>query len=107
MKKIIKSYASNTADKVLEEKDDIKEIKCPVFEEKHNLDNCKQFGNMLVDKRGKMQRRKRLCYGCYLPVSAEHTAKTCQKKRVCKICGMKHRTGLHGYVLIWKVGGAS
>ena len=90
MKKIIKSYASNTADKVLEEKDDIKEIKCPVFEEKHDLDNCKQFGNMSVDKRGKMQRRKRLCYGCYLPVSAEHTAKTCQKKRVCKICGMKH-----------------
>ena len=28
----MKSYASNTTDKVQEEKDDIKEIKCPVCE---------------------------------------------------------------------------
>ena len=60
-----------------------------------------------VDKRSKMLRRKRLCYGCYLPVSAEHTAKTCKKRRVCKICAMKHPTGFHGYVPRWKGGGAT
>ena len=107
LKKKMKSYASNTTDKVQEEKDAIKEMKCPVCEEKHDLDNCKQFSSMSVDERSKMLRKKRLCYGCYLPVSAEHTAKTCKKRRVCKICAMKHPTGLHGYVPRWKVGGAA
>ena len=101
------SYASNTIDKVQEEKDNVKEIKCPVCEEKHDLDKCEQFNNMSVDERSKMLRGKRLCYGCYLPVSAEHTAKTCKKRRVCKICTMKHPTGLHGYVPRWKGGGAT
>ena len=94
-------------DKFQEEKDDIKELKCLVCEEKHDLDNCKQFNNMLVDERSKILRRKRLCYGCYLPVSAEHTAKTCKKRRICKICTMLHPTGLHGYVPRWKGGGAA
>ena len=62
---------------------------------------------MSVDERSKMLRRKRLCYGCYLPVSAEHAAKTCKKRRVCKLCTMKHPTGLYGYVPRWKGGGAT
>ena len=107
LKKKMKSYASNTTDKVQEEKDDIKEIKCPVCAEKHDLDKCKQFNKMSVDERSKMLRRKRSCYGCYLPVSAEHTAKTFKKRRVCKICAMKHPTGLPGYVPRWKGGGAT
>ena len=102
LKKKMKSYGSNTTGKVQEEKDEIKEMKCPVCEENHDLDNCKNFSNMSVDERSKMPRRKRLCYGCYLPVSAEHTAKTCKKRRLCKICAMKHATGLHGYEPRWK-----
>ena len=107
LKKKMKSYASNTTDNVQEEKDDIKEMKCLIYEEKHDLDNCKQFNNMSVDERSKMLRRKRLCYGCYLPVSAERTAKICKKRRACKTCAMKHPTGLYGYVPRWKVGGAA
>ena len=84
-----------------------KKIKCPVCEEKHDLDNCKQFNNMSVDERRKRLRRKRLCYVCYLPVLPEHTAKACRKRRVCKICAMKHPTGLIGYVPRWKVGGTA
>ena len=42
LKKKMKSYVSNTTDKVQEEKDDKKEIKYLVCEEKHNLDNCRQ-----------------------------------------------------------------
>ena len=79
-------------------------MKCPVCEEKHDLDNCKQFNNMSVNERSKLSRRKRLCYGCYLPVSSEHTANTFKKRRVCKIFAMKHPTGLYGYVPRWKVG---
>ena len=30
-----------------------------------------------------------------------------KKSRVCKICAMKHPTGLDGYVLRWKVGQAA
>ena len=59
---------------------------------------------MSVDERSKMLRIKRFRYVCYLPVSAEHTAKICKNKRVFK---MKHLTGLHGYVPGWKVGGAA
>ena len=51
LKKKMKPYASNTTDKVQEQKDDIKEIKYPVCEEKHDLDKCKQFNNMSVDER--------------------------------------------------------
>ena len=82
LKKKMKSYVSNTTDKVQEEKDDIKEVKYPVCEEKHDMDNRKQFNNMSVDERSKMLRRKTLSYGCYLPVSPEHTAKTCKKRRI-------------------------
>ena len=38
----MKSYASNTTGKLQEEKDDVKEIKCPVSGEKHDMDNCRQ-----------------------------------------------------------------
>ena len=44
-------------------------------------------------------------YGCYLPVSVEHTAKVCKKRRICKIFSKKHQTLLHGYVPKWKGGG--
>ena len=104
LKKEMKSYPSNTTYKVQDEKDDTKEIKCPVYEKKHDLDNCK-FNNMSADERWKRLRRKRLCYVCYLPVSPEHTAKACRKRRVCTICAMKHPTGLLGYVSTWKVVG--
>ena len=60
LKKKMKSYASNTTDKVQEEKDAIKEMKCPVCEEKHDLDNCKQFSSMSVDERSKMLRKKKI-----------------------------------------------
>ena len=60
LKKKMKSYASNTTDKVQEEKDAKKEMKCPVCEEKHDLDNCKQFSSMSVDERSKMLRKKKI-----------------------------------------------
>ena len=107
LQKKMKSYASNSTDKVQEEKDAIKEMKCPVCEEKHDLDNCKQFNSMPVGERSKMLRKKELYYGCYLPLTGERTAKTCKKMRVCKICAMKHLIGFHGYVPRWKVGGAA
>ena len=59
LKKKMKSFASNTTDKVQEEKGDIKEMKCPVCQGKHDLDNCKQFNNMSVDERSKMLRKKK------------------------------------------------
>ena len=37
LKKKMKSYASNNTDKVQEEKGNIKEINCPVCEEKYDL----------------------------------------------------------------------
>ena len=58
LKKKMKSDASNTTDKVQEEKDDMKEMKRTLCEEKHDLDNCKQFNNMSVDERSKMLKKK-------------------------------------------------
>ena len=31
-------------------------------------------------------------------ITADHNARTCSNKRICKICNQKHPTGLHGYV---------
>ena len=59
---------------------------------------------MSVDKRGKMLRKK-----VYTMVATcqYHTAKTCKKMRICKICTIMHPTGLHRYVPRWKGGGAA
>ena len=62
------------------------------------MDNCTVFNKQTVEERSRTLAKKKLCYECYMPITADHSARTCSHRRVCKICNQKHLTGLHGYV---------
>ena len=70
---------------------------CPNCDIKHDLDDCKIYLSYSVEDRSKFLGRKRLCYGCYKPVSHNHSAKSCTQRRKCKKCEGNHPTGLHGF----------
>ena len=71
---------------------------CPVCEGRHDLDNCRKFNDLTLEERSKILRKKKLCYGCYSPITSEHNAKSCKKRRKCQVCNLDHPTGLHGYI---------
>ena len=52
---------------------------------------------MVVKERSKFLTKQKLCYGCYEEISSTHTARNCPKQRECKICLVKHTTGLHWF----------
>ena len=51
---------------------------------------------MNIDDRHRTIFQKKLCFGCYDPVSQDHNGKSCQKKRKCLVCKEDHPTTLHG-----------
>ena len=71
---------------------------CPVCEGRHDLDNCRKFNDLTLEERSKILRKKKLCYGCYSPITSEHNAKSCKKRRKCQVCNLDHPTELHGYI---------
>ena len=52
---------------------------------------------MTVEERSKFLSKQNLCYVCYEVISPKHTARNYPRRRNCKICLVKHPTGLHGY----------
>ena len=79
----LKSYVSHAAECVKNKRDDSSEINCPICERKHDVDNCRQFNNLAQEEQSKTLRKKKLCYGCYSPLTPEHNAKSCKKWREC------------------------
>lgn len=75
---------------------DIKRL-CPACSAKHDLGDCKLFLSYTIEDRSKFLGRKRLCYGCYDPITDKHNAKSCPHRRKCTICKGNHPTGLHGF----------
>ena len=71
---------------------------CPVCEGRHDLDNCRKFNDLTLEERSKILRKKKLCYGCYSPITSEHNARSCKKRRKCQVFNLDHPTGLHGYI---------
>ena len=65
----------------------------------HDFDDCIEFTKIPVEERSKFIGQRRLCYGCYSPISFTHNAKTCTNRRICKVCTKKHPTSLHGFQL--------
>ena len=70
---------------------------CQLCHKSHDLDSCPEYKKNSVEERSKFLFQKELCYGCYTPISSEHNARICKRRRVCDICGERHPTGLHGY----------
>ena len=69
---------------------------CPLCSLHHDLDDCLTFLRKSAEERKRFVFKSRLCFSCYEPSSAGHSAKTCPKRRTCNICKMSHPTGLHG-----------
>ena len=78
--------------------------KCILCYHKHNLDNCEEYIMKSIEERSKFLAWKKLCYGCYKPISISHNAITCNNRQICQICKKKHPTGLHGYTPKQKAG---
>ena len=70
---------------------------CPLCQRYHDKDKCEDFMKESVEDRSKFLAKYKLCYGCYMPISLDHNARSCKQRRVCTICKEKHPTGLHGY----------
>ena len=69
---------------------------CPLCQRDHDFDKCEDFMKNSVEHKSKFL-AKNFCYGCYMPISSDHNARSCKQRKVCTICKEKHATGLHGY----------
>ena len=69
---------------------------CPLCKTKHDIEDCEEFLTKDIDQRHKVVFRQNLCFSCLEPVSDMHLAKTCTKKRKCRVCNASHPTTLHG-----------
>lgn len=63
---------------------------CQICDGNHDPDECNKFLSKSVDDRSKLLSEKRLCYGCYEPISKSHYARICSKRRNCKTCDGNH-----------------
>ena len=97
-KRLMKSYAAQTPDPARDETEYTRQSNCHICSGKHDMDNCNIFNKQTVEKRSRTLAKKMLCYRCYMPINADHNARTCINRRICKMCNQKHPTGLHGYV---------
>ena len=68
------------------------ELKCPLCDGKHDLDDCEQFMNMDVKDRKQYVFTNKLCFLCF---GLGHRAKDCQQKKTCKVCSKSHPSSLH------------
>ena len=58
---------------------------CPLCQRDHDLDKCEDFMKKSIEERSKFLARNKLCYGCYMPISSDHNARSCKQRRVCTI----------------------
>ena len=53
---------------------------CPLCQRDHDLDKCKDFMKKSIEDRSKFLARNQLCYGCYVPISLDHNARSYKQK---------------------------
>ncbi len=88
----VKSKSYNTRISPKEEATSV----CHLCSGPHDIEVCDAFKAKDVDERHRAIFRLKLCFSCLEPVSSDHIAKTCDKKRKCSICDSDHPTSLHG-----------
>ena len=66
---------------------------CPLCNARHDLAKCSKFLKSSVDERSEVIRSKGLCYGCF---KSGHVSAGCRNRSICKECGRRHHTLLHG-----------
>ena len=72
-------------------------LKCQFCDGNHDLDDCQFYNELSVEDRSSFLKKNKLCYGCYREITSTHTARTCNNRRICKVCQGKVPSGLHGY----------
>ena len=87
-RKQIKIYASKV-------QSSNKHLVCAVCSKKHALDFFPTFKSKDLKERSKLILKNRLCFGYY---GADHIAKNCTKRRICKVYAGKYHSALHGYL---------
>ena len=90
-RKLLKTYLTAAAEKTKE----IVNV-CPLCQKSHDLNGCPDYKKRATEERSKFLFQKKLCYGCYAPISSEHNAQICKQRQV-DIWRERHPTGLHGY----------
>lgn len=70
------------------------ELKCPVCQQAHSIQNCKTFLDKEVTKRYQIANEERLCFSC---LSSAHPIYKCKSRRICNTngCIKKHHPLLH------------
>ena len=71
-------------------------IECPICNGLHDIEDCDIYLQKDMDQRHKTVFQGGLCFGCLGEVGNDHVAKTCTKKRKCRVCSEEHPTTLHG-----------
>ena len=72
-------------------------LKCQFYDGNYDLDGCHFYSELSVEDRSSFLKKNKLCYGCYREIMSTHTARTCNNRKVCKVCQGKHPSGLHSY----------
>ena len=62
----------------------------------HELNDCQFYNEVSVEDRSSLLKNK-LCYGCYRKITSTYRARTCNNRRVCKVCQGEYPSGLYGY----------
>ncbi|XP_066912660.1 uncharacterized protein [Clytia hemisphaerica] len=70
---------------------------CPFCEQQHDAEDCPVILAKDINQRSIMIRSKKLCFGCLQKMTHDHNARTCTRRRTCKVCRSKHATILHGF----------
>ena len=93
----VQSYATQMDESEIKIEAPSSKESCILCYGEHDLDDCVQYMAKTVGERSAFLTSRRLCYGCYIPITSDHNARNCPKRRTCKECNGKHPTGLHGY----------
>lgn len=88
----ISSFATGVTDCDTKPANRIKNKQCPLCDFSHDLDTCKKFLDMSLEKRKDFARSKGLCWGC---LEYGHKSRHCRKKKTRKVCEKLHPTSLH------------
>ena len=75
-KSFMKSYAAHTSNPAKEETEYTKQSNCHICGGTHNMGNCTIFNKQTVEERSRTLVKKKLYYGCYMPIIVDHNART-------------------------------
>ena len=98
-RKSVKTMATKTTVAKGQAEPKLKSNSCILCKHQHDLDDCKEFKSKTVEERSNFLGIKKRCFGCNGPMTMDHNARSCTRRRKCGTCGGNHPTGLHGFRL--------